>query len=484
MGIYVPFTEEEKERAASADLEEFLRRRGEQLLPSGREKRLASDHSITVRGSEWYDHAIEHGGGPVSFVRNYYGLTYPEAVTRLLDGEQGTVIDRPAKQEEPEKKEFALPNAHTDMRRVYAYLLQRRLIEREVLSAFARAGLVYESCEKSKDGMKEYHNAVFVGKDEHGIARHAHKRSLYSKGKSYRGNVTGSDPRYSFHWTGTSNQLYVFEAPIDLLAFLSLHPTEWQSHSYVALCGTGEQAMLWMLKQSPTRQEIILCLDHDAAGIEATGRLTDILREQGYSQITTMQSQYKDWDEDLRAQHNLSAQPAEEHPQLLAAESVCARIAMKCAGIQPDKVLQRLPAMFQFYRTCMEGNKLDTAMDCIEEIAAMSLQVVLRECRQLGADLTITQGGQFLKSRILPHQNRSSLKRRTEEISALIQRAVDQSGAPGIRGEAEKRAIAGAWLDLAIACAKVSVKQDADERKLMHTVEATPSEQEQSMQAG
>ena len=69
--------------------------------------------------------------------------------------------------------------------------------------------------------------------------------------------------------------------------------------------------MLWMLKQSPTLQEIILCLDHDAAGIEATGRLTDILREQGYSQITTMQSQYKDWDDDLRAQHNLSAQPAE-----------------------------------------------------------------------------------------------------------------------------------------------------------------------------
>lgn len=104
---------------------------------------------------------------------------------------------------------------------------------------------------RRKDKMKEYRNAVFVGFDEHGVARHAHKRSLYSKGKSYRGNVAGSDPRYSFHWTGTSNQLYVFEAPIDLLAFLSLHPTGWKSHSYVALCGTGEQAMLWMLKQSP-----------------------------------------------------------------------------------------------------------------------------------------------------------------------------------------------------------------------------------------
>ena len=480
---YIPFTDEQKLRANSVDLVEFLRRQGERLIPSGRDKRLASDHSITVRGNEWYDHESKEGGGAISFLQTYYGLPYQEAVKRLLDGE-GIAYPQAEPPEPEERKEFALPPANRTMRRLYAYLLQQRLIDRDILDAFTKRGMIYESCEKSRDGMKEYHNAVFVGTDEHGAARHAHKRSLYSKGKSYRGNVTGSDPRYSFHWTGTSNQLYVFEAPIDLLAFLSLHPTEWQSHSYVALCGTGEQAMLWMLKQSPTLQEIILCLDHDAAGIEATGRLTDILREQGYSQITTMQSQYKDWDEDLRAQHNLSAQPAEEHPQLLAAESVCARIAMKCAGIQPDRVLQRLPAMFQFYRTCMEGNKLDTAMDSIEEIAAMSLQVVLRECRQLGADLTITQGGQFLKSRILPHQNRSSLKRRTEEISALIQRAIDQSGAPGIRGEAEKRAIAGAWLDLAIACAKVSVKQDADERKLMHTVEATPSEQEQSMQAG
>lgn len=113
----------------------------------------------------------------------------------------------------------------------------------------------------------------------------------------------------------------------------------------------------------------------------------------------------------------------------------------------------------------------------------MSLQVVLRECRQLGTDLTITQGEQFLQSRILPHQNRGKLKNRTDEISALIQRTVDQSSAPGIRGEAEKRAIAGAWLDLAIACAKVSVKQDADERRLMHTEEPNPSGQEQSVQA-
>ena len=131
--------------------------------------------------------------------------------------------------------------------------------------------MIYESCEKSRAGTKEYHNAVFVGSDEYGTARHAHKRSLYTQGNSFRRNVEGGDPRCSFHWFGNSGRLYVFEAPIDLLAFLTLYPEAWREHSYVALCGTSEQAMLWMLEKDPRLQRVVLCLDHDAAGIEATG---------------------------------------------------------------------------------------------------------------------------------------------------------------------------------------------------------------------
>ena len=61
MGEFVYFTEEQKQRANAVDLEDFLSRQGEKLLRSGREKRLASDHSITVRGNRWYDHATEKG---------------------------------------------------------------------------------------------------------------------------------------------------------------------------------------------------------------------------------------------------------------------------------------------------------------------------------------------------------------------------------------------------------------------------------------
>lgn len=61
----------------NVNLVEFLRRQGEKLIPSGQDKRMASDHSITVRGNEWYDHESKEGGHAISFVQTYYGLDLP-----------------------------------------------------------------------------------------------------------------------------------------------------------------------------------------------------------------------------------------------------------------------------------------------------------------------------------------------------------------------------------------------------------------------
>lgn len=298
MGAYVHFTGEQKQRANSVDLVSFLEMRGEKLIRSGREKRLASDHSITVRGNEWYDHSAESGGYAIDFVKQFYDLSFPEAVTMLLGGEQGEAY-RPAEKRKLEvKKPFALPKPHSDMRRVYAYLVKTRLIDREVVSFFAKEKLLYESCEKSKDGNKEYHNAVFVGIDETGTARHAHKRGLYTEGVSFKGNVDGCDPRYSFHWIGESDTLYVFEAPVDMLSFITLHPEDWQQHSYVALCGVGGQAMMWILEQCPKLCHVSLCLDNDEAGHKASDRLKNQLSEKGYFSQRLI-SQGKDWNDDL-----------------------------------------------------------------------------------------------------------------------------------------------------------------------------------------
>ena len=288
MSTYIHFTEEQKERAATVDLEYFLRQRGEKLLSSGRDKRLASDHSVTIRGCQWFDHDSRQGGNAINFVRFFYNRTYPEAVTMLLD----EMYPCAPKATEAPPKPFALPPVNSDMRRVYAYLVKHRNISRDVVAYFARKKLLYEDA--------KYHNAVFVGTDETGVPRHAHKRSTNSSGKAFRLNVEGCDPRYSFHHVGSDGSLYVFEAPIDMLSYITLHPADWQRHSYVACCGTSIQPVEKMLERMPQLDTVLLCLDNDEAGHAASQRMKTQL-EENYT-VERLTPERKDWNDDLTAQ--------------------------------------------------------------------------------------------------------------------------------------------------------------------------------------
>ena len=293
---YIPFTQEQKQQAAATDLEAFLQSRGEKLNRSGREKRLASDHSVTIRGGEWYDHAEQRGGNAISFLQRYYNMSFPDAVQALLDGDF-----KPVKQELPEPKPFALPEANSDMRRVFAYLTKTRGIDSKILSAFAHEQLIYEDA--------KYHNAVFVGRDENGKPIHAHVRSTNSHGKAFRINIESSDPRYSFHHVGSNGSLLVFEAPIDLLSHISMYPQDWQSNSYVACCGTSIQPVLKTLALMPQADTVLLCMDNDEAGQRASHRMAEQLEAEGLTVIPQI-PKMKDWNDDLLAQHQYNIQLA------------------------------------------------------------------------------------------------------------------------------------------------------------------------------
>ena len=236
-----------------------------------------------------------------------------------------------------------------------------------------------------------------------------------------------------------------------------------------------------MLEKNPNLRKTILCLDHDATGIEAAGRLADILREHGYTQVAPLRSEYKDWDEDLKARHGLEAQAAEEHPQFVAAGPVCRRIGAKCQEAQPDRAVYQIPNLLQQYRNDLHWGRFDQAMDRMETMAALALSVVLRECKQMGTMLTAEQGARFLESRILPHENRGILKNRADEIAVQFQSVLAKNNRQGIRTQVEKKEAASAWLELAISCAKVPIKYEADEIKRRQKEEKAQREAEPVM---
>ena len=101
-------------------------------------------------------------------------------------------------------------------------------------------------------------------------------------------------------------------------------------------------------------------------------------------------------------------------------------------------------------------------MACIELASALALYAYGWEMRQLGEPRSNEELVEELRRSILPHQNRSSLKNRTAELAEYAQNVLGKVSKPGIRNETEKRELAESWLNLALSCAKVSVKYEAD----------------------
>lgn len=309
MTEYRRFSEAQIIAASEVDLVQYLQDQGEKLIKSGREFRWGRYSSVTIKGNKWFKHKSGEGGNAIHFLREFYDYNFKDAVNLLLSYRESTghVIDTEAI-ERVEPKEFVLPKRNETMWRLYGYLLKTRYIDKEVIDAFVKEGLIYED--------SKYHNVVFVGVNEKGEAKHAHKKSTYTSadGRSYRGNVEGSDSRFSFHYLGESNTLYIFEAPIDMLSYISLHKDNWQQHSYVSMCGIGMQPIEHFVEEFSSIDTFVIGTDNDSAGHEGREKIQDYIVDNKLGNVSTIGTEYKDFNERLMHLHGKEAKLGEHHP--------------------------------------------------------------------------------------------------------------------------------------------------------------------------
>ena len=299
------FTDTEMQIAKETDLPELLTHLGYQVRRIGRYHTTAEMDSLRIKDRrKWFRYSQNTGGDAITFLQQFCGKSFSEAVEYLL-AFHGRARDSPAKaassvKRDEVQKPFALPPRNADDRRVFAYL-HKRGIAPQVIRQFLNSGLLYEDA--------EHHNCVFVGKNNAGQVKYAGLRGTYDRdGKGFRGDVTGSDKRVGFAlpYDRSSDQVLVFEAPIDLLSHITLYPYGWQEHSYVACCGTSIQPVLERLRQNPKLDMVYLCLDNDDAGNDACDRMTDTLEDMGLD-VERLCPVRKDWNDDLCAKFERKA---------------------------------------------------------------------------------------------------------------------------------------------------------------------------------
>ncbi len=359
------YTESQISAANHVDLAAFLMSRGEKLSHRGNQY-LWEKNQVWIHGHEWYSHYESKGGHAVSFVMRYFGLSFQNAVEELIGGstissvQQDMVIAK-------EMKSLVLPQRSETTNRLLRYLTGERFIAREIVEYFVNTKTLYEDA--------KYHNCVFVGLDESGVPRHCHIRSTSG---NYKRTEAGSQVAYSFHHDGESEWLFVFESPIDMLAFITLHRKDWQKYSYVALCSVSERALLHRLEVNPNLQKIVLCLDNDNAGISACERIRGILENKGYSDVRILHSVNKDWDEDIKAQNGVTPILA-DNTDIEAVRKICKEAVENAAKLKPLPMLYR--KVRDSYTAVINSNKCETEKQ-VGHLLDLLLLLAKDECRK------------------------------------------------------------------------------------------------------
>lgn len=255
--------------------------------------------SLKISNGKWFWFSRQIGGvSALDYLIHVKGYTLPDAVEIIL----GRAVSQPIVAYKPvdTPRELLLPPRNGTNSHVTAYLRSRG-IHPAVLDHCYRNDLLYES--------RDYHNAVFLGYDEHRVPKYAALRGTRGR---FKGEASGSDKQFSFQIpaSGESGDVHVFEAAIDLLSYATLEyraGRDWRRDHLLSLAGVFKTkrrevvpvALKRFLTVHPQIKRLHLHLDNDEIGRGAAEGIEAGLGQQ-YTVLNEPPEYGKDMNDDLR----------------------------------------------------------------------------------------------------------------------------------------------------------------------------------------
>ena len=202
---------------------------------SGNVYTTRSHDSLKISNGKWMWWSRGIGGrSALDYLIKVRGYDFVQAVQIIA--EQAAIqppVSIPA--EKKTEKKLILPKPYRYQTYAVSYL-QNRGIDMEMIQYCLKTGQIYES--------ENYHNVVFVGKDQSGIPRYAALRGI---GSNFLGEASGSDKNYSFciPAEGKCRAVHLFESAIDLLSYATeqkLDGNNWREEHLLSLAGVYQPA--------------------------------------------------------------------------------------------------------------------------------------------------------------------------------------------------------------------------------------------------
>ena len=232
----------------------------------------AEHDSLKISNGKWYWWSRGFGGySALDYLIKVKEYDFVEAVEILTGQALADWKPPPPAEKKDEPKVLLLPPKFKNCDRVLQYLFGRG-IDYQLIQECVADDTIYESA--------DYHNAVFIGKDESGTPKYAALRSTL--GSTFKQDASGSDKRYSFRLLARepTDTVHLFEAAIDLLSYatyLKCEGKDYKSESLLSLSGVYQPkkemkdskipiALTTFLSANPQIKTIVLHLDNDKVG--------------------------------------------------------------------------------------------------------------------------------------------------------------------------------------------------------------------------
>lgn len=218
--------------AKKMDLLTFLRNYEPQELVhvSGDTYCTRAHDSLRISNGKWCWFSQGIGGrSALDYLIKVKGYSFIQAVETIL----GRAAEKPPIFYCPRERkttELLMPKLSKTTDIVERYLTSRG-VHPVIIRHCIDNKLLFESA--------NYHNAVFIGYDTSGKARYGALRGTVG---NYKGELTGSDKRFSFslNENPATDHVHVFESAIDLLSFATLELLEgrdWKAETLLSLAG-------------------------------------------------------------------------------------------------------------------------------------------------------------------------------------------------------------------------------------------------------
>lgn len=239
---------------------------------------LKSHDSVIISNGLWHRFSTnEAGKTALDYLMKVEKMTLQEAVSSILNRDINTYT-KPRNDHAKVVKRLIIPEKSTSNKEVIEYLKYRGINE-DIINYCINHKLIYQE--------KRTNNVVFLGYDNEHNIKYAGCRST-NEIRIMR-DAKGSSKDFSFRMLSNVNNdsLHIFESSIDLLSYatlLKIKGYNYQNQNLLALAGVYqpsrniEQSKVPMavqnfLNKNKNIQNIILHLDNDKAGREATKAL-------------------------------------------------------------------------------------------------------------------------------------------------------------------------------------------------------------------